>query len=234
MLWAMNEAPVESHTDLLVLVVLANSADEYGYNAFPSVRLIAHRSRLSERTVQYALRRLEKSGVIKKGSKVVVNDRIKDPTKRPQCYDLQMHLSRNESGVHHMHRGAPHAPGGVHPVQKRGAPHAPDTNSNPTKKPTHNARAPEKKKPQTTVQRPDWCSAQLWADYKKTRKVPLTATAWSRLETQLDRGAKKGYDREDMLATAVEAGWRTIRLDWYENRIKADKPESSSTLRYLS
>src|SRR5690348_2532602 len=38
-----------------VLLSIANHADRYGRNAFPSVRTIAHEARLSPREVQYAI-----------------------------------------------------------------------------------------------------------------------------------------------------------------------------------
>lgn len=50
----------------LVLIALANHAHEDGSNAFPSVKTIAARARLSERATQEALRRLEKSGEIER------------------------------------------------------------------------------------------------------------------------------------------------------------------------
>jgi hypothetical protein len=61
--WAIRAAPVTNKSDLLVLVVLALHADGVG-DAFPSVPTIANLSRLSERGVYDALRRLKAAGVI--------------------------------------------------------------------------------------------------------------------------------------------------------------------------
>jgi DNA-binding MarR family transcriptional regulator len=50
----------------LVLLSLANHAHPDGTNAFPGVATIAHETRMKRRNVQYALRELEASGVIKR------------------------------------------------------------------------------------------------------------------------------------------------------------------------
>lgn len=53
-----------SSTDKLVLLVLANYADDDGRNCFPSVATVVRQSGLSERTVQMAFGRLEKAGYL--------------------------------------------------------------------------------------------------------------------------------------------------------------------------
>jgi len=50
----------------LVLLVLADHAKEDGTEAWPSVQTIVEQARISERQVQYALRRLEEAGAITK------------------------------------------------------------------------------------------------------------------------------------------------------------------------
>lgn len=53
----------------LVLIVLADYANEDGSLAYPSVATIARDTRLSERQVQYCLRGLEEAGAIKQAGK---------------------------------------------------------------------------------------------------------------------------------------------------------------------
>jgi hypothetical protein len=65
--WAFTEAPVTNKADLLVLLVLANHANDTGL-AWPSVPRISKHSRLSERAVYYGLRRLVAAGVIQVAS----------------------------------------------------------------------------------------------------------------------------------------------------------------------
>lgn len=50
----------------LVLIVLADHAHDDGSNAYPSVATMAREARMSERAVQYALRKLEEAGEIVK------------------------------------------------------------------------------------------------------------------------------------------------------------------------
>ena len=51
-------------SDLLVLLAIADFAKDDGSGAWPSVALLAEKTRLSERSVQYILRKLEASGEI--------------------------------------------------------------------------------------------------------------------------------------------------------------------------
>lgn len=60
---AFEHAPVDQGT-LLVLIVLADSADEGTRECWPSVSRIAARARLSERQVQYCLKQLSDRGII--------------------------------------------------------------------------------------------------------------------------------------------------------------------------
>lgn len=56
-------APVDKGT-LLVLIALADSADETTRECWPSVRRLAERARLSERQAQVCLRHLEEKKII--------------------------------------------------------------------------------------------------------------------------------------------------------------------------
>jgi hypothetical protein len=57
------KAPVDQGT-LLVLLALADSADECSRTCYPGVSSLSSKSRLSERQVQYCLQRLREAGVI--------------------------------------------------------------------------------------------------------------------------------------------------------------------------
>ena len=59
-------SPVDTPGHRLVLIVLADHARADGTGAYPAVATIAGEARLSERTVQYALRSLEQDGHIER------------------------------------------------------------------------------------------------------------------------------------------------------------------------
>lgn len=59
--WVIENANVRAN-NYLVLLMVANRADEYGNSAWPSVEWLAQRARLSERTVQRCIRKLMKAG----------------------------------------------------------------------------------------------------------------------------------------------------------------------------
>lgn len=61
--WALEDAPVQNATERLVLIALANYADERG-RCHPAVFTLARLSLLSERGVQKVLRRLEEGEII--------------------------------------------------------------------------------------------------------------------------------------------------------------------------
>lgn len=63
MTWVWEHAEVAG-TDLLLLLAIADAADDQGRNAWPSVADLARKTRLDERTVQRRLKRLHSRGDI--------------------------------------------------------------------------------------------------------------------------------------------------------------------------
>jgi hypothetical protein len=57
-------APTESASELLVLLTIADHADDNGENAYPGIARIAYRCRLSERRVQQIIKSLEVRGLL--------------------------------------------------------------------------------------------------------------------------------------------------------------------------
>jgi hypothetical protein len=63
-------AYVQSHDDLttnevVVLLAIAHHANQHGTNAYPTLETLRTFTKLQRRTIQYALRRLEKDQVLK-------------------------------------------------------------------------------------------------------------------------------------------------------------------------
>ena len=101
--WALNLAPVPadrggqpSSACKFVLVGLANHAGPDGTGAFPSVATLVRYTGLSERTVRTCLDRLEAAGIVSPCDPDIVAARIKRADRRPQGWDLNLSLVRDD------------------------------------------------------------------------------------------------------------------------------------------
>jgi hypothetical protein len=101
--WALNLAPVPadrggqlSSACKFVLVGLANHAGPDGTGAFPSVATLVRYTGLSERTVRTCLDRLEAAGIVWPCDPGIVAARIKRADRRPQGWDLNLSLVRDD------------------------------------------------------------------------------------------------------------------------------------------
>lgn len=98
-LWAYDDAPVTNPTHLLVLIALADEADDRGRNAFPAVKRIAARARVQVRSTQKALRALEAAGLIARGDQSVAARRIRRADRRPTVWDLRLGVTWETAGI---------------------------------------------------------------------------------------------------------------------------------------
>ncbi len=64
MSWVWRESKVSIVSELLVLLAIADHADEYGCNAWPSIATIARKCRLSERRIQQIISSLVANGFL--------------------------------------------------------------------------------------------------------------------------------------------------------------------------
>jgi hypothetical protein len=101
--WALNLAPVPadrgrqpSSACKFVLVGLANHAGPDGTGAFPSVATLVRYTGLSERTVRTCLDRLAAAGIISPCDPDIVAARIRRADRRPQGWDLNLSLVRDD------------------------------------------------------------------------------------------------------------------------------------------
>jgi hypothetical protein len=126
--WALNLAPVPadrrgqpSSACKFVLVGLANHAGPDGSGAFPSVATLVRYTGLSERTVRTCLDRLEAGGIIRPCDPDLVAARIKRADRRPQGWDLDLTLARddlNEPGVTVPENQSPVRRAGLAPIER--------------------------------------------------------------------------------------------------------------------
>jgi hypothetical protein len=101
--WALNLAPVPadrsgqpSSACKFVLVGLANHAGPDGTGAFPSAATLVRYTGLSERTVRTCLDRLAAGGIIAPCDPDIVAARIKRTDRRPQGWNLNLSLVRDD------------------------------------------------------------------------------------------------------------------------------------------
>jgi hypothetical protein len=101
--WALNLAPVPadrggqpSSACKFVLVGLANHAGPDGTGAFPSVGTLVRYTGLSERTVRTCLDRLQAVGIVSPCDPGIVAARIKRADRRPQGWNLNLALVRDD------------------------------------------------------------------------------------------------------------------------------------------
>ncbi|MFI6637190.1 helix-turn-helix domain-containing protein [Nonomuraea fuscirosea] len=94
MSWALNHAPVDETSAAFVLVGLANHAGPDGRGAFPSVARLMSYTQLGERTVREQLDILEAAAIISPCDPEIVAAYIKRGDKRPQGWDIDMTLHR--------------------------------------------------------------------------------------------------------------------------------------------
>ena len=101
--WALNLAPVPadrggqpSSACMFVLVGLANHAGPDGTGAFPPVATLVRYTGLSERTARTCLDRLQAQGIIGPCDPDIVAARIKRADRRPQGWDLNLGMVRDD------------------------------------------------------------------------------------------------------------------------------------------
>lgn len=93
-LWALDQAPVKNPTAVLVLVALADEANDDGEGACPYMDKIIQRARCSERSAQEHLRNLFRARLINQGDPGVARRRYKKTGGRvPRVWDLNLAAS---------------------------------------------------------------------------------------------------------------------------------------------
>lgn len=180
--WALNKAPIphdrrDASSLAIVLVGLANHADPDGRNAFPAVSTLVRYTRLSERSVQYALRALEDLELITPSDPEIVAAYVKRADRRPKGWNLVIH-----SGAQTVHpvdqHGVQTRHNGVQTATSRGAVLAPEPSLNrPGNRPSRE-RAPQGARAVSVLPVCGQCDARdsdpasariVWLDAERTR-----------------------------------------------------------------
>lgn len=188
--WALNKAAIphgrrDASSLAIVLVGLANHADPDGRNAFPAVSTLARYTRLSERSVQYALRALHELKLIKPSDPDIVAAYVKRADRRPKGWDLAIHSETQTLHPVEDHEvQARH--NGVQTTTPRGAALAPEPSLNRPENRPSRERAPRGARAagvppvcgQCDARPGDPISARvIWADEDRTNSTPCPRCA---------------------------------------------------------
>lgn len=96
MLWALDEAPCESSAERLILVYLADYADDAGRGVFPALQTVADRAGMSRSTVKRHVQGMASRGLLAPGDDRLVSHYR--PDRRPKVWDLSLGLSTRLTG----------------------------------------------------------------------------------------------------------------------------------------
>jgi hypothetical protein len=201
-----SEPPVRQGT-LLVLLALADSADETSRECWPSIRTIAKKSVLSERQVQHCLREL-------------VEARIVDVDANAGRHGTNLYRIRQraEWGVQKLRGGEAHFTGGVKPTSPGGVkPTSPEPSYRTVKEPSEESCNDLFSAEKATAQKPstDDLFDQWWEIYprkkaKKEAKLRFRA-ALKKIPFEQLMQATRAYaasrQGEDATYTKFPDGW---------------------------
>ena len=116
--WVWANSPHKG-SNLLLLLAIADNAHDDGGGAYPSIKTLSQKTRMSERTVHYALKTLEQSGAIQTAFQAGPNG--------VNVYTVQMETEGGGAKFAPVQslQGAKHNKGGVQNTTERGAKFAP-------------------------------------------------------------------------------------------------------------
>lgn len=175
-------------SEKLVLLSLADQANDDGTQCWPSVRRLVARCGQSERTVQRAIKSLQKRGLIS------VEER------------------KGTSSNYLIHPRQPDTP-----VKKSPPSNTTKTPVTVTPKPLRTTnRKKNTKRNGCAVAKPDDVTSQTWEDFmdhRKRMKANVTVTALNGIRSQAD---KAGWSMEAALIELVTQGWRGFKADWVQ------------------
>lgn len=179
--WELDLPPGEK----LVLLALADQANDAGTHCFPSVGTIAKRSGQNERTVRRALRSLETKG------------------------HLTSHERRGTSTDYAVHPGH-HAPPDKLPPRTKTTVTPDTTPPKPLEPISSEAKASSEKRaraPKLQVEIPDWVPADKLNHWLASRKAKVTPHVIELAIGELEKLRRDGHDPGKVLDQSTFRGW---------------------------
>ncbi|MES2782936.1 MAG: helix-turn-helix domain-containing protein [Pseudomonadota bacterium] len=179
-------------TEKMVLLCLCDYADENGKSCYPSIATLAKRTSKNARTVQRALRWLEKSKIC--------DSHERAGTSTNYTLNLDAFVRGDKMS-------------GVTKTTPRGdttPPNPPRTTIVDKAK----ALPIVKSKSAKHFPKPEGVEQSIWNDYldlRKAKRAPLSNTALTAIERE---AARAGWSLNDALAECVARGWQSFKAAW--------------------
>jgi len=203
--------------EMVLALAIADHAHDDGSHIFPSVKKLAEKSRQSERTVQYQLRKMQESGWI-----VLVADE-KGGRGRSREYKINedwikgAEIAPIEKGANQRIKGAISGKkGAIHDI--KGAIAVAPESSITIKNHQEPLKENNKKKKENPIRDllPE-ISEQTFNDFvahRKNKKALITETAVKGFRRE---AGKANISLETALIETIERGWIGFKSEWYQN-----------------
>ena len=230
--------------EMLLALALADHASDDGSRIFPSIKALAEKTRQSERSVQYQMRRMQEMGWLILVSAGNGGRSMTSEYRISSEWLKGAEIAPFKKGAIDDQKGANDDIKGCNSQQKRVQRVAPANNRHrtviepsvividgadaptPTPTPAEPAKTPKAvktTKPASLV-KPEGVDDQVWADFlqiRKAKRSPLTATALAGIERE---AAKAGIGLQQALEVCCESGWAGFKADWFANQRTANAP----------
>lgn len=198
--------------EMLLALALADHASNEGENIFPSIKALAEKTRQSERSVQYQLRKMETDGWL-----ILVNSGNGGRNQRRE-YNISPEWIKGaeiappiKGAIHDIKGATTGQKGAIHDIKGCNGVHPHITIKESSGTINNHQEAPALDR--------DLIPADLMADFLKVRKAkragPLTATALNGIKRE---AIKAGLTLEEAVTACCEFGWQGFNADWYFER----------------
>ena len=67
---------------------------------------------------------------------------------------------------------------------------------------------------------------QDWLEVRRTKRAPITETAWKGIIKELDRCLKHGLQPQYCFEAMVTSGWQSLKMEWI---VDETKPRNGKT-----
>lgn len=178
-------------TEKMVLLCLCDYANDHGGSCYPAISTLAKRTSKNARTIQRALRWLEKSKICD------INERAGTST------DYTINLDAFVRGD---------KMSGVTKTTRRGDTTPPNPLRTTSIVKDKSLTIARKK---INAKKPESVSDEVWRDWLSQRKSAFTETALEGFERE---AAKAGWTLEAAITEAIERGWQGFKASWVKDK----------------